>query len=271
MPKVSTMSNAHVLDARQSLPPLIDPSTHTLFLDVDGTLLDIAATPGAVVVPLALVSLLEQARMRFGGALAIVTGRRISNADFLLKPLKLAASGVHGSEMRYAPDGEIICASTAMHDDIKAQLFSLAEQIPGVLIEPKGAGVALHYRLVPDRRADLEEAVRQVIRDHGKSLVVAAGRMVLEIIPSGNSKGTAIDRLLQVPPFAGRVPVMIGDDVGDKPAFEAVLARGGLALKVAGENFSQRVSDFSGPAAVLDWLRRVVQFQSDVHAPRHCL
>ena len=253
------MSNARVLDAPQTLPPLIDPSTHTLFLDMDGTLLDIAATPGAVVVPATLVSLLEQARLRFGGALAIVTGRRISNTDFLLKPLKLAASGVHGSEMRYAPDGEIICVPVGVHDDIKAELFGLAERIPGVLIEPKGVGVALHYRLVPERKTELENAVRLAIADHGKSLVVAAGRMVLEIIPSGNSKGTAIDRFMQAPPFTGRVPVMIGDDVGDKPAFEAVSARGGLALKVAGENFSQRASDFSGPAAVLDWLRRVVQ------------
>lgn len=262
VPKVSTMSNAYTLAPPETHPAVIDPSTHSLFLDMDGTLLDIAATPGAVVVPPALVSLLEQAQFSFGGAIAIVTGRRISNADFLLKPLKLAASGVHGSEMRYAADGEIICAPTGMHDDIKAELFSLAERIPGVLIEPKGVGVALHYRLVPDRKAELEAAVRLVIKDHGKSLVVAAGRMVLEIIPSGNSKGTAIDRLMQVPPFTRRIPVMIGDDAGDKPAFETVLARGGIALKVAGENFSQIVSDFSGPAAVLDWLRRVVQNQS---------
>ena len=227
---------------------------------MDGTLLDIAATPGAVVVPAALISLLEQATTRFGGALAVVTGRRISNADFLLKPLKLAASGVHGSEMRYRPDGEIICAAIGVQDDIKAELFSIAERIPGVLIEPKGVGIALHYRLVPERRAELEHAVELAIANHGKSLVVAAGRMVLEIIPSGHSKGTAIDRFMQAPPFADRTPVMIGDDVGDKPAFEAVIARGGLAFKVAGENFPPRVSDFSGPAAVLDWLHGVIQY-----------
>lgn len=253
------MIETEVLDTSPTAPALIDPTTHALFLDMDGTLLDIAATPGAVVVPPELVSLLEQAQKRFGGGLAIMTGRRISNADFLLKPLKLAASGVHGAEMRHEPGGDIICAQGGVDADIKAELFALAERIPGVLIEPKGAGVALHYRLVPARRLELENAVRLAIKDHGKTLVVAAGRMVLEIIPSGTSKGTAIDGLMRAKPFAGRVPVMIGDDAGDKPAFETVVARGGLALKVAGEQFSPRQSHFSGPAAVLDWLQCVVQ------------
>jgi trehalose 6-phosphate phosphatase len=258
------MRTANVQDAANiediiSLHPRdVNTRKMALFLDVDGTLVDIAAAPGLVQIPERLVPLLQQLYLAFDGAVAIVTGRRIVDADRLLEPLRLPASGVHGSEFRFERDGGIVSACEDIADHVKVGLLDLAEYIPGLLIEPKGTGIAVHYRLVPSRKDEIESKIRFLIKNRAQNLIVASGRMVFEIIPVGLSKGTAIESLLSKPPFAGRTPIMIGDDAGDVPAFEAARNHGGYALKVAGGRFPRSSSGFIGPESVRQWLHEVV-------------
>lgn len=242
-------------------PESIDVASTALFLDIDGTLLDLAPTPGSVVIPPKLVALLRTALVIFDGAVAINTGRCISDADELLSPLKLVTAGVHGCELRSQYQGTIVPESGDIDPYLLSALNLIADLIPGVLIEPKGPGIAVHYRLVPLRRNDVEARVRALIADHSRTLIVSCGRMVLEILPRHRSKGTAIEALLALTPFSGRKPLVIGDDVGDEPAFAVAARYGGIALKVAGERFSQESADFDGPVAVRNWLAHLVEVQ----------
>ena len=242
-------------------PESIDVASTALFLDIDGTLIDLAPTPGSVVIPPKLVALLRTALVIFDGAVAINTGRCISDADELLSPLKLVTAGVHGCELRSQYQGTIVPESGDIDPYLLSALNLIADLIPGVLIEPKGPGIAVHYRLVPLRRNDVEARVRALIADHSRTLIVSCGRMVLEILPRHRSKGTAIEALLALTPFSGRKPLVIGDDVGDEPAFAVAARYGGIALKVAGERFSQESADFDGPVAVRNWFAHLVEVQ----------
>jgi trehalose 6-phosphate phosphatase len=234
----------------------IDTANHALFLDIDGTLIDIAPFPSAVIVPPDLAGLLTRVQASFGGAMAIVTGRRIHEADALLAPLAFAASGVHGCEFRLEP-GSAVVEGVSLDNSVVSDLHELATRHPGLLVEAKGAGAAVHYRRVPDSRFAVEGELRQMIANIWPPIQLAHGRMVFELLPLGLSKGTAIETLLEQPPFKNRIPVMIGDDVGDISAFNAARRNGGAGLTVAGEHFPSASSHFEGPAAVRTWLDQI--------------
>ena len=223
-----------------------------LFIDIDGTLLDMAPTPDAVRVPSGLVETLTRLSATFKGAVALITGRRIADADRFFTPLKLAVSGVHGTEARDAC-GETVMLARPVPADLTDAVRDVARAIPGIIVEDKGAGLAVHYRNVPEARVSLELQLRQVIL-HWKGFAVRRGRKVLDLVPDTNSKATGLSWLMQLPAFQGRRPVMIGDDHGDEPAMEAAENLGGIGLKVAGEHFSRAGADFASPARVRAWL-----------------
>lgn len=238
--------------------PQIDPSQDALFLDVDGTLIDIAQRPTDVLVPPSLIGLLKQLHARFGGAIAIITGRQIDEVDRLFNPLRLAAAGVHGCEIRTAPDKTIEQQVLSVSPANIAAISVIAAKYPGVMIEPKGTGVAVHYRNVPQNAAQLLSDLHSYFAGQNAQLVVAHGRMVFEVLPTGFSKATAMQQLGNRAPFAGRRPIMIGDDVGDVPAFKYAQRAGGIALRVAGEHFPFDKSEFMSPKEVRDFLSRIV-------------
>ena len=233
------------------------PEHCALFLDVDGTLLEMAPVPEKVRVPSGLAPLLERLATGFGGALAIITGRQIAEADALLDPVKLTAAGVHGAELRLSPDGIIESRNPTLPAELVAQLVALEAKMPGIRAESKGPGFAMHYRVVPHVRDQLEEAIRAVLVDYASTVVLSRGRKIFEIIPIGNSKGMALTRIAALPAFRGRKPVMIGDDVGDEAAFAAAVRLGGSALRVAGEHFGRDAANLDGPADVHRLLMRV--------------
>ena len=227
-----------------------------LFLDFDGTLAEIAPTPDSVQVEAGLVAVLERLRDRLDGALAIVTGRPVSVIDGFLAPARLDAAGLHGVERRVG--GERSGGRAEDHPALRAQfalLHEAAESLPQVLIEDKGAAVAVHWRL-----ADAQDARR------AEALVVAAaaalggryrlqlGKAVGEIVPAQATKAHAIRAFLERAPYAGRRPVFLGDDRTDEIAFASVIEDGGVAIRVgAGETVaSRRLPD---PAAVRALLR----------------
>lgn len=228
-----------------------------LFLDVDGTLLEIAPTPDAVTVPAGLVPLLTSLARRLDGAMALLSGRPLVQLDTLLAPFRPAAAGVHGAELRRA-DGVVVEAGPTPPIDPALRRWLTAELAnrPGVRIEDKGSAIACHYRAAPQSAPYVKAAALAAQRAH-PGLAILEGRMVVELRHAGADKGRALRALMAGPPFAGRRPVAIGDDVTDLDAFRAAEALGGLGLAVGMTLAPARACVFDGPAAVHAWLARL--------------
>lgn len=201
-----------------------------LFLDVDGTLVDIAPTPDAVRVPGGLPLLLRHLHDRMGGALALVSGRPISEIDELFAPVVLPAAGIHGAEIRLHGPVERIVEGFEQGPAMRAAVAAFAARHPGLRVEDKGAALALHYRGAPALEVPVERFAGELARRF--RLHLQAGKCVVELKASPRTKGDALRRMMLAAPFAGRVPVMIGDDLTDEHGFEAARELGGLALRV---------------------------------------
>lgn len=226
-----------------------------LFLDIDGTLIDIAPRPEDVVVPKSLPSLLTRASIWLGGAVALISGRPIAQIDALVSPLVLPCAGEHGAVLRL-PDGTIETADSrgAIPAHWRAQLIEATQEWRGVIVEPKSFSIAVHYRLAPERRDDVWTLVQRVVAQNPRDYEILAARKAFEIRNRAVSKAKPVLRLMPLSPFSGRTPVFIGDDVTDQDGFRAVLAIHGIALDVH-EVFNGR------PADVLAWLDRYVPAQ----------
>ncbi|MDF3932537.1 trehalose-phosphatase [Pseudomonas citronellolis] len=205
-----------------------------LFLDVDGTLLDIAETPDAVQVPEALRAALETLHRQLGGALALVSGRPLEQLDQLFAPLRLPASGGHGADWRLHADATPQHADAApLPASLRERLRELARRHPGVLLEDKRNSLALHYRAVPAAGPALAAELERLLASaEGAALRLLPGKRVFELLAHAGDKAQAIRRLLQQEPFAGRQPLFIGDDVTDRPALALMPELGGLGLGV---------------------------------------
>ncbi|WP_295980493.1 trehalose-phosphatase [uncultured Variovorax sp.] len=230
-------------------PPLARDAA--LFLDFDGTLVGLAPTPEAIEIPPALVPLLSDLRDQLGGALAVVSGRQIDAIDRFLAPLRLPAAGEHGVQRRDANGGmqEQRPPDLAPVLDIANELARVHE---GLLVERKHAAIALHYRLAPQLEAVCRDAMERAIA-LDPMLELMHGKFVFEVKPAGVNKGIAIDAFMTEAPFAGRVPVFLGDDTTDESGFAVVQPRGGVAVKV-GSGPSLALHRLESPLAVYEWL-----------------
>ncbi|MEJ8838735.1 trehalose-phosphatase [Ramlibacter sp. AN1133] len=225
-----------------TLVEILYPSC-ALFLDFDGTMVDIAPQPSAVHVPQPLITVLRDLHGYLQGAIAVISGRPIEQIDSFLQPLQLPVAGVHGAERR-GTDGQVHLLHTQPLDHVEEAACLLAAQNPGLLVENKRGSLALHYRQRPDLEELCVRAMQQAVEE-SPGIALLRGKMVVEAKPGGASKGRAILDFLEEPPFAGRMPVFIGDDVTDEVGFSAVQDRGGLGIKV-GEGATcawRRVSD----------------------------
>ncbi len=228
---------------------------HCLFLDVDGSLIDIASRPDAVVVPPSLLADLARVNVVLGGALALVSGRSIAQLDTLFEPLRLRASGVHGAEMRYAPDEAVVhSAADAIPQAVRRDLARVLARFPGTFVEDKLFSLAVHYRAVPQSGAALTEALQALlVRQAVAGLELMAGHFVVELKRPTFDKGGAVRRFLAHPPFTDRTPIFIGDDVTDRPGFAAAIAGGGSAYGV-GRSIPGTTGTFDSPSAVRAWV-----------------
>ncbi len=225
-----------------------------IFLDLDGTLVDIAPTPDAVRPARGLVGLLEGASQRVGSALAVVSGRPVSEIDRILAPLALPAAGLHGLERRTA-DG-VFQPSPALPrgSELRVALKAFAADHPGLLLEDKGAALAVHYRARPDLGASVAAAVEDALGGARSGIAVQRGKEVVEVRPDGADKGMAVKAFMSEPPFAGRRPVFAGDDITDEAAFRAVREMGGVTVRVGGEGETDAKWRLADVAAVHAWL-----------------
>jgi trehalose 6-phosphate phosphatase len=204
-----------------------------LFADIDGTLLHLASHPDAVVVDDALRQLLDGLDARLGGAFALVSGRTLADIDRLFAPRRFAAAGLHGLEWRLKGAGDAMLLP--MPRELRSLSVEIASRLavfPGVLIERKGPAVALHYRRAPEAEAHVYLAAQEALATLGTGYRLLEGHAVVELLPADASKGAALRHFMAAAPFAGRVPVFIGDDVTDESGFAAANELGGLSVRV---------------------------------------
>lgn len=212
-----------------TLAEILQPSC-ALFLDFDGTMVDIAPQPSAVHVPEPLLDALRDLQLYLGGAVAVISGRPMDQIDAFLAPLRLPLAGVHGAERRRA-DGTVALLDTHPLDRVEEAARSLVAQHPRLLIEAKRGSLALHYRMAPELEAVVLREMQEAV-EASPGVTLLRGKMVAEAKPGGASKGKAIEDFLQELPFSGRRPVFIGDDVTDEAGFLTVQRLGGIGIKV---------------------------------------
>jgi trehalose 6-phosphate phosphatase len=254
---------AFTLRMPRGLPPVPRGDRQcALFLDVDGCIIDFAPRPEEVVVPSDLIDLLRALALGLDGALALVSGRTIEELDRLFAPLELAVAGQHGFEWRLAgglrhgaPQPPI-----AVVDDVRRGCQQVLLDTPGLLLEDKGFSFALHYRAVPDAAAELGRRARAIAAASHGAFGVQPGTFVYELKPSSCSKGAALRAFFRERPFAGRMPVMLGDDLTDESAFHVANARGGISIRVGpAPHPSDARYALADPAAARAWLADLLQ------------
>ncbi len=237
----------------------IDIRTSAVLLDVDGTLLDIAKTPPEVEVPARLKQALRALRAQTDGATAFVSGRPLAELDRLFAPLKLAAVGGHGAELRATGKAEPQRYDAVIGGDLRRKFAAFAKSLHGIILEDKGYSLALHYRLAPQHAAKVREAVAAACAPYpSNSIEILLGKAVIEVKSAAFNKGTGVRELMRFPPFRGRRPVFIGDDVTDEAAFAVLPEFDGLGFSV-GRELPGLAGTFHRPGDVRAWLYRVAE------------
>jgi trehalose 6-phosphate phosphatase len=235
-----------------------------ILLDIDGTILDIAPTPGQVSVPPGLRETLTRLQDLTAGAVALVSGRLLADIDVIFAPLRLAAIGGHGAELRRWPGAEPERRAGSLGAELKRALAALSTLGSGILVEDKGYSLALHYRLAPELGAALNAAVSGICAQSPSGTIdILPGKAVIEVKPARVDKGSAVRELMKRPPFRGRHPIFIGDDVTDEPVFGVIPQFGGLGFSV-GRIVAGVDGHFDRPEDVRAFLARIAADRGDV-------
>jgi trehalose 6-phosphate phosphatase len=250
------------MDVAKHPPPAARPEW-AYFLDVDGTLIELASTPGAVIVDDALLGLVARLHHACGGALALISGRGVADLEHLLGSVRIPLAGQHGLE-RIDAEGRMHAHATpaAAKSGLRQRLDALVARYPGLLLEDKGLSLALHYRQAPQLAAWLHRLLAYWVAET-EGLLLQKGKRVLEIKPAGFDKGSVIAEFMAEQPFRGRKPVFIGDDVTDEHGFERVNLLDGLTVKVGAGKTAAR-HRLAGTKAVRAWLAAAIPSQGDV-------
>jgi trehalose 6-phosphate phosphatase len=259
-----SISKSHRQDIephRNEVRPLdrdaLDFDSTAILLDIDGTLLDLASTPAGVLVPSNLQSTLTTLWKRTGGALALVSGRPLRDIDRIFAPLELPAVGGHGAEIRATlkTPKKKRAQPLLLDERVRRQLLGLSRK--GIIIEDKGYSMAVHYRLAPELGPELKRQVAIIASSFSDAhYEVLPGKFVIEVKPTAFNKGTAVLQLMELPPFKGRRPLFIGDDVTDEAVFAILPEVRGTGFSV-GRLITGATGVFSTPSDVRAWLGRM--------------
>lgn len=254
------------------VPAALPPAEWGFFLDLDGTLLDLAPEPEKVVVEPGLHEVLQRLEAAASGALALVSGRPVAFIDALFPGARFTVAGLHGAHLRLGgtggddlPSGAVLSAE-AGHRLRKARAvvgaaLEAAGGPAGVVLEEKGAAFALHYRLAPDRKTEVERLMAQARQVAGSDFTLREGKCVLELCPAGTDKGAVLRELMKAPPFQGRHPLAVGDDLTDEAMFQAANALGGRSILIrdpAHPRASAATGALPSPSAFRAWLAGLV-------------
>ncbi|OBI10572.1 trehalose-phosphatase [Mycobacterium scrofulaceum] len=207
-----------------------------VFFDFDGTLSDIVNDPDAAVPVEGATEALRQLAARC--PVAVLSGRDLADVTKRIGVAGIWYAGSHGFELT-APDGahhqnEDAAAAIPVLEAAAAELRQRLGSIPGVVVEHKRFGVAVHYRNAErDRVGEVAAAVRAAGRRDG--LRVTTGREVIELRPDLDwDKGKTLRWVLEHLTGAESgpwTPVYLGDDITDEDAFDAV-RDGGVPILV---------------------------------------
>ena len=243
-------------------------SETAVLLDIDGTLLDLMPTPREVWVPPGLAKPLNRLYRRTGGALALVSGRSLNDIDLIFAPDVFPAVGGHGAEMRIEGDNDAVAAHAPPLDkELKRRLAAIAKLSPGILLEDKGYSLALHYRLAPHAEKAIYAAVSLIRADLPDAPIeVLPGKQVCEIKHSGFNKASGVRELMTHPPFKGRKPFFIGDDVTDESVFAIMPDLDGIAFSV-GRRARGVAGHFDAPSDVREFLAHLLDDERDASLP----
>jgi trehalose 6-phosphate phosphatase len=229
-----------------------------LFLDIDGTLVDLAATPQAVQVPDMLAGVLSALEATLDGALALVTGRSLTDVDRLFAARRFVVGAQHGGEMRgpaRQPRQEMVFVAAL--NRLRPRLETILPSWPGLLLEDKGRSIAIHYRQNPSISFELKTVLHRILSAETEALELLEGKCVFEIKPKSFDKGDVVRALMTVAPFKGRIPIFIGDDETDRAGMAASRAHGGCAIRVGDKRDLLADGFLPSPAATRAWLREL--------------
>ena len=250
------MTQAFANDAAMGIFACLDPKSLALLLDLDGTLIDIGPSPFEVDVSDELRASLKRLFELTGGALALVSGRSIADLDQLFAPLKLPSIGGHGAEMRLQ-GGEITRWAGSLSPGLRQKLAQASSMHPGIVVEDKGYSLALHYRRAPGYEDSLLRHIAACCAAFPEEVTeVMSGKALFEVKRPGVNKGEGVRTLMTKPPFAGRMPVFIGDDVTDESVFQVLPDFGGIGFSVT-RQFPGLAGIFESPAHVRQALQKL--------------
>lgn len=230
-------------------------SSSALLLDFDGTLVDLCTHPDAVVLPASLHATLGRLATALDGAVAVISGRTLDSLAGHLDPLPIALAGIHGMAVRSADgrrrgaDSEDTSLAAA-----RTEIAAFVDRHPGLFHEDKGSAIALHYREAPAMAAEVEAFMAAQQARLGPAARLQYGKAVVELVHGHRDKGDAVTELMAAPPFAGRTPVYVGDDVTDEAALARVNELGGVSVHVGNTAATCARYRLDSPAAVRAWL-----------------
>jgi trehalose 6-phosphate phosphatase len=221
-----------------------------LFLDFDGTLVEIAPSPEDVHLDRRVAPALTALRAQLGGALALVSGRPVGFLDSILAPHRFDIAGLHGAQIRVDDEIRSQAETPEGMREVLRDLVRFANSHVGIIVEDKRISIALHWRLAPALESEALALMRGIARRMGPGMRLQEGKAVAELVPAGASKGNAIAWLMATPTYAGRQPVFIGDDITDEDGFEAVNAMGGLSVRIGADRESHATCRLVSPTAL---------------------
>lgn len=270
---MSSFSDIQFLRSAENIAPIdfSDLAQWSFFFDLDGTLLDIAPSPDGVTPAEGLQSALEKLDQCTSGALAIVSGRSVDFVDRLFPGYRFSVAGLHGAQVRQASATGGCSNPSAMtlpEGFHRGREFAkqAAVDLPGVFFENKGGAFALHYRMAPEREADVRRIMRVADSLATPGYALQEGKFVIELKPSGSDKGMAVRKFMDAEPFRGRRPFAAGDDFTDETMFAAVNEMGGLSLRVGSPleivrngTRTEALAQMASPEILRRWIRRLTE------------
>ena len=240
-------------------PPVLT-GNFAYFFDLDGTLAAIKSHPDEVVVPPDVLQALNQLALQNQGALALISGRSMAELDKLAAPFRFPLAGVHGAERRDIHDqSHIVSLPSSLIQRLHAELTIALSALPGTELEAKGMAFALHYRRARQHEAAVKALAASIV-EKTPQLSLQPGKCVVELKPKGINKGEAIAAFMDEPPFKGKTPVFVGDDLTDEYGFTVVNQANGVSVKVGPGDTGARWR-LESVASVWQWVKEVANQQ----------